>query len=362
MSHATDLFLPPLAVLCLAAGCVSQGVEIEQQPGYVLGEFIYEVAPFPSCHASTLAETSRGLVAAWFGGTDEEEPDVGIWFSRHLDGRWTEPVEVANGVQSPDERYPSWNPVLFQAPEGPLLLFYKVGPNPREWWGMLITSSDDGESWSEPTRLPQGYLGPIKNKPVRLSNGDLLVPTSLETETLDDDVWRVYMERTSDLGETWSKTEMLNDGHDIDAIQPSILIHTESRLQALGRTRQGKIWHAWSNDAGQTWGAMELGDLPNPNAGTDALTLADGRHMLVYNHTPRGRNPLNVAISEDGQNWQAALVLEDQAGEYSYPAVIQTRDGKVHITYTWLRERIKHVVIDPAELEPVRMVAGQWPR
>jgi len=325
-------------------------VEIEKQPGYVLGEFIYEEAPFPSCHASTLAETSRGLVAAWFGGTGEKDPDVGIWFSRQLDGKWTAPVEVANGVQSADLRYPCWNPVLYQSKKGPLLLFYKVGPDPRKWWGMLSISDDNGKTWSKPTRLPDGYYGPIKNKPVQLANGDLLCPTSSEIKTPDGELWQVYMERTPDLGKTWSKTDMLNDGIEIDAIQPSILFHSDSRLQALGRTRQGKVWTMWSDDAGKSWGPMTLSDLPNPNSGTDAVTLADGRQLLVYNHTSHGRSPLNVAISEDGKTWQAALVLENTPGEYSYPAVIQSRDGKVHITYTWRRQRIKHVVVDPAKL------------
>src|SRR5678815_1809353 len=95
----------------------------------------------------------------------------------------------------------SWNPVLFQPKEGPLLLFYKVGPSPSEWWGMLETSTDDGKTWSAPKRLPDRVLGPIKNKPEQLPNGDLLCPTSSE-----DDGWRVHFERTMDLGKTWAST------------------------------------------------------------------------------------------------------------------------------------------------------------
>src|SRR5262245_52226769 len=78
-------------------------------------EFIYEKAPFPQCHASTIAESKSGLVAAWFGGTEEKHPDVGIWVSYFDDGKWTVPVEVANGVQGEGKpRLPTWNPVLFQ--------------------------------------------------------------------------------------------------------------------------------------------------------------------------------------------------------------------------------------------------------
>src|SRR5690349_1115691 len=151
-----------------------------ESPAIVKSEFIYESAPFPSCHASTLVETKDGLVAAWFGGTHEKHPDVSIWSARLQGDRWTAPVEVANGVQTDGMRFPTWNPVLFQPKTGPLLLFYKVGPSPSEWWGMLMTSQDGGKTWAKPERLPNGILGPIKNKPVQLASGDILCPTSSE--------------------------------------------------------------------------------------------------------------------------------------------------------------------------------------
>jgi alpha-L-rhamnosidase len=114
---------------------------------------------------------------------------------------------------------------------------------------------------------------------------------------------------------------------------------------------------------------MTLTNLPNPNSGTDALTLKDGRHLLVYNHTtstpPRWggpRSPLNIAISNDASSWQAALVLEDEKGaEFSYPAVIQSADGMVHITWTWKRQRIRHAVINPDLLTLTPMPDGNWP-
>lgn len=314
-------------------------------------EFLYEEAPFPQCHASTIVETKSGLVAAWFGGTKEKHPDVGIWLSRQVNGRWTAPVEVANGVQHTladgrAHRHPCWNPVLFQPVRGPLLLFYKAGPSPSTWWGMLMTSDDDGRTWSPPRRLPEGIAGPIKNKPVQLPKGDILCGTSTE-----DQGWRVHFEWTPDLGRTWFRTEAINDGKSIGAIQPSILFHPGGGLQALGRSQQGKVWQAWSSDNGRTWSELTLTDLPNPNAGTDAVTLRDGRHMLVYNHTPKGRTPLNVAVSHDGRSWRQVLTLESEPGEYSYPAVIQTQDGLAHITYTWRRQRVRHVVVDPTKLE-----------
>jgi predicted neuraminidase len=125
------------------------------------------------------------------------------------------------------------------------------------------------------------------------------------------------------------------------------LLHGNGHLQAIGRTRQKKVFSIESLDGGKTWGPMTLLDLPNPCSGTDAVTLRDGRHLIVYNHSPRDRSPLNVALSTDGKGWTPVLTLEDTPGEFSYPAVIQTRDGLVHLTYTWDRKRIKHVAIDP---------------
>lgn len=306
-------------------------------------EFIYEVAPFPSCHASTIVETPQGLVAAWFGGTREKHPDVGIWVSRHDGQRWSAPVEVARD-RHPDGRlrHPCWNPVLFQSRRGPLELFYKVGPDPKTWWGMVLTSEDGGHTWSGPTNLPG--LGPIKNKPIELANGDLLCPSSTE-----DAGWRVHFERRQASG-TWIRHAPLNDGREFGIIQPAVLVHSTNRLQMLCRSRQGSIVESWSEDAGWTWSPVAATALANPSSGIDAVTLADGRHLLVYNPVTKGRTPLSVALSTDGRVWTKVLDLETQPGEYSYPAVIQGRDGRVHITYTWKREKIRHVVLDAAKL------------
>jgi predicted neuraminidase len=365
------LFLLWFCTFPVFASAGDQGANPDYWPGRqdaVIGsEFIYDSAPYPACHASTIVETPSGLVASWFGGTHERHPDVGIWVSRRVGAQWTEPVEVANGVQAGVERLPTWNPVLFRLQDGALKLYYKVGPNPREWWGMQMTSADDGETWSSPEPLPEGILGPIKNKPVRLPGGDILSPSSSEQE---GDIWKVHFERSTDQGKTWVSTGPVNDGVTIRAIQPSILIHADGGLQALGRTRASGMFTIGSDDQGLTWGEMGLLDLPNPSSGTDAVTLADGRHLLVYNHNTRdatsnkGRSPLNVALSNDGIHWRAALVLEndpDAPDGFAYPAVIQAADGTVHITYTWQRKRIKHVAIDPSKLETRPIVEGTWP-
>ncbi|MGB2713807.1 MAG: sialidase family protein [Vicinamibacterales bacterium] len=315
----------------------------------VTSQFIFEKAPFPSSHASTIVETPQGLVAAWFGGTAERNPDVGIWVSRQENGRWSPPVEVANGVQADGKRHPSWNPVLVQPSNGPLLLFYKVGPSPSTWWGLVRTSADAGRTWSSPIALPAGILGPIRAKPVELAPGVLLAGSSTE-----NDGWIVHMERfagpwTADAlasPGSWQKSAPLNAANEFGAIQPTILVHSPTELQVLNRSRQSVITEAWSKDGGRTWGRMTATDLPNPSAGIDAVRLSNGKFLLVYNPTKTGRDKLQIASSPDGKVWTPVVMLEDSPGEYSYPAMIQTRDGRVHVTYTWKRRLIKHVVVD----------------
>jgi predicted neuraminidase len=242
------------------------------------------------------------------------------------------------------------------------MLFYKVGPKPDSWWGMLKTSNDGGRTWSKPQRLPDGILGPVKNKPILLGNGVLLCGSSTE-----HDGWTVHMERTPDFAQTWEKTPTLNDGKKLRAIQPTILVESNTNppaLRILCRTESGRIGQSASRDGGKTWEQLSLTDLPNPDAGIDAVTLRDGRRVLIYNPTTSGRSPLSVAVSDDGKTWKRGPDLETAPGEYSYPAVIQADDGKVHVTYTWKRERIRHAVLDPAkfqltDLPPAPQPAGK---
>lgn len=345
------LLLGTTLLLALAASSAPAA----EPAAVLLREFIYDQAPFAECHASTIVATPSGLVAAWFGGPREGHRDVGIWLARRGEQGWSPPVEVATGVNAqpqPGEpaRWPCWNPVLFQWPgkDGPLDLYYKVGPSPSRWWGLRITSRDGGQSWSAPHRLAEGFLGPIKNKPVLLASGRLLCPTSTEHAG-----WRVHFEWTDDRGQTWRRGEPINEAAEFGAIQPAILQTAAGQLRILCRDRAAQgILTATSSDQGETWTKLTRLDLPNPNSGLDAVTLADGRHLLVYNHTPRGRSPLNVALSDDGEHWQPVLALETEPGEYSYPAVIQTADGRVHLTYTWKRKRVRHLLLDPARLAP----------
>jgi alpha-L-rhamnosidase len=334
--------------------------------GILVDEFIYTEAPFPSAHAATIAETSSGLIAAWFGGTREGHKDVCIWTSRMVDNKWTAPVMVADGVINDTTRYACYNPVLFQVPGGELLLFYKIGPRVSGWTGWMMRSKDNGLTWSPREALPEGFLGPVKNKPI-LHKGTLICASSTEK-----DGWKVHFEYTKDFGKTWTKSKPLNDGKIVSAIQPSILTYKDGSMQILCRSKNRTINESWSRDGGITWSEMKASSLPNNNSGTDAVTLKDGTQLLVYNHVKPhdtlkngkgARTPLNVAISRDGKSWKAVLVLEDSPiSQYSYPSVIESSDGMVHIVYTWRRERIKYVKIDPSKLEGKPILNEQWPQ
>ncbi len=142
---------------CLSFIQVSFSQLAKWQSGMIVDEFVFETAPFPESHASTIAETPKGLVAAWFGGTKERNPDVCIWVSRQVNGKWTAPQNVADGIVNEKLRYACWNPVLYQIPNGDLMLFYKIGPSPSEWKGWLKTSSDGGMRGQKQKPYPKDF-------------------------------------------------------------------------------------------------------------------------------------------------------------------------------------------------------------
>ena len=310
----------------------------------IKSEFIFEKASFPSCHASTVVETDAGILSAWFGGTAEGRPDVCIYTSENKGGKWSSPELVADGIINDTLRYPCWNPVLFKRDNGDIILFYKVGPSPREWHGMYKISKDGGISWSEKVQIPDNLLGPIKNKAQRLKNSTILYPTSIETSQY----WKVYVETSDQDLNNWRKTEIDNNG--FNAIQPAILFYKGRRIQMLCRSKEKRIVETWSDNNGKTWSPIQATSLLNNNSGIDAVTLGNGLQLLVCNPIENGRNKLAVFASADGKNWNEIIVLENEPkGEFSYPAIIMGKDGTIHITYTYNRVKIKYVRLDITE-------------
>ncbi len=299
-----------------------------------------------SCHAATIAELPSGdLLCAWYAGTRELDPDVGILTARRPVGAddW-EPARVV--VDSPD--HSEGNPVLFAAPNGEVWLFYVTVYG--EGWDFaklkLRRSDDEGRTWG-PEQVLSDELGWMpRNKPVLLSNGTTILPL------YDERTWRSFFGLSADNGATWQFTTPLDS--DPGNIQPTLVERADHSLFALMRTggQGGALWQTTSGDAGLTWPAPTPASLPNPNSAADMARLPNGHLVLAFNNSPDRRTPLSVALSKDeGLTWPAVRNLEAGPGEYSYPAAIVDRQGLIHVVYTHQRLRIKHVWFDEAWVE-----------
>jgi len=309
--------------------------------------FIFEDdRPFPSCHAATLIVLPDGdVLAAWFGGTREKANDVAIWLSRLASGvrAWSTPTRIAD-----EEGIAHWNPVLFRNRQGDIYLYYKVGHEIPDWFTRAIVSRDGGYRWSEPWELVPGDVGgrgPVKNKPVELTDGTILAPASLETET----EWDAFADISRDGGLSWEASAIVPldrssfSGKGI--IQPTIWESAPGRAHMLLRSTDGAVYRSDSDDGGRTWARAYATSLPNNNSGIDLCRTDFGLLALVYNPISgdwAARTPLSMAFSADnGATWGDAFIFEHEPGEYSYPAIVA--DGSsLHIVYTWNRERIAY--------------------
>ena len=337
------------------------------QAGYVSGqqpvrELIFPVGStsFPASHASTVVELHDGsLEAAWFGGTAEGKPDVAIWGAKKTGNVWSAPVELAR-----EPGVPCWNPVLFHTVDGRLWMYYKFGPSVGVWTAGRKYSDDEGKNWSAAEHLPAGLVGPVRAKPLVLKDGTIVSGSSTESYRS----WAVWIERSKNEGKTWARlgpfipaAETKPAGSNAAApadvpgsndwkfiygiIQPSVVPLGGKRLRYYARSTSqiGRVVAADSLDDGLTWSEPHRLDIPNPNSGIDAVTLKDGRVVMIYNNTTQGRSPLNLAVSRDGEHFEMFATLESEPGEYSYPAIIQSTDGDLQMTYTWNRKSIMHV-------------------
>jgi predicted neuraminidase len=336
--------------IVLVTSCTSKKTddsEGRQKPGVttVGKDFIFgDSRPFAQCHASTLLRTDDGkFLVAWFGGTAEKNDDVGIWLSKGEPGRWSSPVQVAK-IRNDAH----WNPVLFRDPTGTITLFFKVGKEIDFWETWFKISQDNGETWSEARELvpaDKGGRGPVRNKPIVLSDGTWLAPASNEL----NEVWNAFVDRSEDGGKTWKQSPFLVVNRDSVAgegvIQPTLWESSPGNVHMLLRSSAGVICRSDSKDAGRTWCPVYTTGLPNPNSGIDITRLDNGTLVLIFNPDNKNwgsRGALSLGVSsDDGKTWGPVVPLEDGAedDEYSYPSVISFGDT-VAVTYTWNRERI----------------------
>ena len=298
--------------------------------------------PTAACHASTVVRTPSGYAVAWFGGTAEHNSDVGIYAVYGTADGFSEPVHVSR-----EDGIAHWNPVLWRRLDGTLLLYYKVGAEIPDWVTYVARSADDGRTWSEPSPLvpgdTSGGRGPVKNKPLRLSDGTVLAPASCEQGP-----WRAFFDRSEDDGLTYARTAFIEtpevNGKPVGVIQPTLWESRPGHVHALMRSDAGALYRTDSDDAGLTWCRAYATPLANNNSGVDLTKLSDGSMLLACNPV-RGnwaaRTPLVLLRSRNGgESWKPYRVLEDDPGEYSYPAVIDAGDGRAAVTYTWDRRKV----------------------
>lgn len=316
----------------------------------------------PSAHAASLAELPDGrIAAAWFAGSREGAADVAIWLATRQDGRWTAPRAILTRQQLAAATLTHvrklGNPVLFAA--GPRLHLWVAAASVGGWAGSAVHalhSDDDGLHWSTPRRLATSplfnYGTLVRTPPLPLADGGFGLPVYHELIAKRGEWLRLAAN-----GDIVAKTRMPANSAQL---QPAVAALDERHLLALLRDAgpaPGQVQAAVSDDAGEHWQALPPLPVGNPNSSLALLRLADGRLLLAGNALG-GRNVLQLWLSADtGQHWRHLRDLENSAdagAEFSYPALLQGRDGRIHIAYTWQRQTIRHAVFTPAWLETRR--------
>ncbi len=323
-------------------------------------EIFGDVREFDSPHAPTVVECDNGdVIASWFGGRFEKDPDTAIWTAKRIDGTWQQPIKTVDV-----RNIAAWNPVLFKKNDGTIVLYYKIGETINTWHTEFVTSTDNGTTWSEPKEVVKGDIGgrgPVKNKPIYLSDNMILAPASLE-----GDCWDSFVDISYDNGDTWemSKTVPLrrinpNERSIRDRaynkhfcygkgiIQPTLWEDKDGSVHMLCRSTSSRIFRSTSYDKGKTWKMAYDTGLPNNNSGIDVVRLDDGTLVLAYNPrenipgmTKGARTPLILSCSYDnGETWHELITLEDSDGAFAYPSII-ANDTELKVVYSANREKI----------------------
>ncbi len=337
-------------------------------------EFIFQADHnWRSCHSATICALENGdLTAAWFAGTKEAAADSVILGSKKKKDsqKWS----PANAWVNVPHRA-AGNPKLFIGPDRALWLIAPV--NYGDWCQggtrlFMKRSYDHSDSWNDLEFLIEEPRILGKNKPLKLKSGIWIIPAENEV------TWQPVFLRSDDSGATWRLIEV--PANDNMVIQPSVVQLTDGSLLAYARSWEGFIYEIRSKNDGLTWSEPKPTSLPNNNSGLDLTRLNSGHLVLVFNSAGLGvnvqkngrrawgpRNPLVAARSTDeGETWPRQIVLQQEestgdyfedltdipvpsSGEYSYPSIIQSADGMIHIVYTYRRIAIKHVALSEAE-------------
>lgn len=317
-------------------------------------------SPTPSVHSATLAPLSNGrIMAIWFGGQKEGAQDVKLYQAIFANGVWQPAQAITSRMDVQQETKRNirkiGNPVLMRDPQGNLHLFF-VSVSYGGWAGSAINhkrSTDEGFTWSPAKRIitsPFLNLSTlVRGVPLNMQNGQIGLPVYHEFITKFPEWLRLGSD-----GQVIDKVRMQ---HGQPTLQPSVIPSDASHALALLRYAgqpPNRIWAVNTDDAGQTWHSARPLALPNPNSSVTAIRLRSGTLLLAYNPTEHDRNQLALATSDDnGAHWQLARLLEQSASpsdEFSYPALLEDAQGHIHLTYTYKRQSIKHVIFTEAWL------------
>lgn len=316
---------------------------------------------FDSPHAPTILPLrNNDVIAAWFGGRFEKDPDTAIWTAKRINGVWQKPKKTVDVIN-----IAAWNPVLFRLNDGKIVLYFKIGAEIQKWHTEFVCSVDDGDTWSSPQELVKGDIGgrgPVKNKPIYLSDGNtILAPASLEGES-----WNSFADISTDNGASWKMSNLVpvrrinpNERRIRDRIynktfcygkgiiQPTVWEDAEKAVHMLFRSTSSRIFKSDSYDMGKTWSVAYDTGLPNNNSGIDLVKLPCGTLVLAYNPrenipgmTKGARTPIILSYSDDnGESWQELYVLEDRDGAFAYPSVV-CEGNRIYVVYSENREKI----------------------
>ena len=309
------------------------------QPFVFSSELVFEKIPWVADHhCSTIAEAPNGdLLCVWFGGSYECADDQALFLARREKGEsaWNRPEVLTRGMFL----HPPGNAVVFRASPTRMMVLYDRMDEPRpirrgRWRNCQLTtkhSDDNGYTWSVDAEVHMG-VGGIRNAPCALRGGELMVPMSSP---------KPCFLVTRDGATTWEVSGAMDKGG-----QPTAVQRSDGSLLCFLRS-EPFLLQSESHDLGKTWTPAEPSPLRCPGAGVAMCRLRNGHLALVYNDSSMQRTPLSVALStDDGATWSGPVNLEANPGEYSYPCVIESSDGRIHASYTFLRKTIKHVEFD----------------
>lgn len=341
-ANASPVRLVPL-VAWMVCGVLALALPAEAQEDIQFRKVFGSEAPGPYKHPAAIEELANGdLYLAYYGGDGEYARDTAVYGSRLAKGSdaWTAPAVIADTPFRSEG-----NPVIWQAPDGNVWLFYVVRFGDT-WSTSRIkakVSFDGAQTWSDSLLLTLDEGTMVRGQPIALASGKYLLPmyreTGNDTEFVGADTVSRFIEfdpetqQWTETGEIRSRTGNLQPA--IVELEPDHLLAFCRRGGGYEPVEDGYVVRSESFDGGKTWTPGEDSEFPNPNSAVDMIKLANGHLLLVYNHNMNERTPLTIAISTDGgKTWPHRRDILSGEGPYAYPYVIQGADGQIHLVYT----------------------------